>query len=447
MPGQSRESRFSVPEVRTGTLDIAAQLQQVHDLALWVATLDRYATRDSLEQALGRDNVAILHQERRLGGDSPLSLVLSQKSGGPADRAIGRSLRAAGIVADPGVALSIGTELRQVASQGYGILALQAATSGAGINELVGHVVAFSLLATTTTPWPLPPGCRVLLVSLDEYRHWFPGKRADLLAIALDPARAASMSPPSKSRPGAPTKQTQQRRARPAEPDARGDPLGCLPGARQYPHAASGSTGSPKPPTPWPASPGSGSTPPSSQALEAFRLGRAPWNGRASGWSSDPRSTPLPQDLPEPTSPATSFRLSSTASSSPSSSSRAATSVRLAELRTVETDQPPLQSTRVRRRPEAKANGDTRQQASDLPQPRLTAAGRHTCPTSDTKQETTPPDAGSVAAAGIPSCKNRIDRGRNAASERRERLLMPFARRPASCYRRIPAAAARVGRR
>lgn len=176
-----------VPEARTGTLDIADQLQQVHELALWVATLDRYATRDSLEQALGAEKVAILHQERRLGGDSPLSLVLSQKSGGPADRAIGRSLRAAGIVADPDLALSIGTDIRRVASQGYGILALQAATSGAGINELVGHVVAFSLLATTTTPWPLPPDCRVLLVSLDEYRHWFPGKRADLLAIALDP--------------------------------------------------------------------------------------------------------------------------------------------------------------------------------------------------------------------------------------------------------------------
>ena len=116
---------------------------------------------------------------------SPWSSARNQE--GQADRAIGRSLRAAGIVADPGVALSIGTELRQVASQGYGILALQAATSGTGINELVGHVVAFSLLATTTTPWPLPPGCRVLLVSLDEYRHWFPGKRADLLAIALDP--------------------------------------------------------------------------------------------------------------------------------------------------------------------------------------------------------------------------------------------------------------------
>ena len=179
--------KLRVPEITTGTLDIAGQLQQVHDLALWVATLDRYATRDSLEHALGADKVAILHQERRLGGDSPLSLVLSQKSGGPADRAIGRSLRAAGIVGDADVAFGIGTAIRRVASQGYGILALQAATSGAGINELVGHVVAFSLLANTTTPWPLPPGCRVLLVSLDEYRHWFPGKRADLLAIALDP--------------------------------------------------------------------------------------------------------------------------------------------------------------------------------------------------------------------------------------------------------------------
>lgn len=177
-----------VPEVRTGALDLAPKLHEIHDLALWVATLDRYATRDSLEHALGRDSVAILHQERRLGGDSPLSLVLSQRSGGPADRAIGRSLRAAGIVKEADVALEIGTSLRKVASQGYGILALQAATSGAGINELVGHVVAFSMLATATTPWPLPPGCRVLLVSLDEYQQWFPGKRADLLAIAIDPA-------------------------------------------------------------------------------------------------------------------------------------------------------------------------------------------------------------------------------------------------------------------
>lgn len=49
-------------------------------------------------------------------------------------------------------------------------------------------MVAFSLLSTTTTPWPLPPNCRVLLVGLDDYKGWFPsGKRADLLAVAIDP--------------------------------------------------------------------------------------------------------------------------------------------------------------------------------------------------------------------------------------------------------------------
>jgi len=177
--------KLRLPELRTTSADLSEELQLVHDLALWVATLDPYATRDSLHQALG-DDVAILHQERRLGGDSPLSLVLSQKSGGPADRAIGRSLKLAGIVEDRDVALSIGTELRKVAGQGYGILALEAATTGAGINELVGHVVAFSMLATTATPWPLPPGCRVLLISLDDYKQWFPVKRADLLVLALD---------------------------------------------------------------------------------------------------------------------------------------------------------------------------------------------------------------------------------------------------------------------
>lgn len=179
------DGKLRLPELRTTSADLTEELRLVHDLALWVATVDPYATRDSLHQALG-DDVAILHQERRLGGDSPLSLVLSQKSGGPADRAIGRSLKLAGIVEDREVALSIGTELRKVASQGYGILALEAATTGAGINELVGHVVAFSLLATTATPWPLPPGCRVLLVSLDDYKQWFPVKRADLLVLALD---------------------------------------------------------------------------------------------------------------------------------------------------------------------------------------------------------------------------------------------------------------------
>ena len=136
--------------------------------------------------------------------------MLSQRSGGPADRAIGRSLKAAGIVADREVALEIGTELRKVASQGYGILALEAATTGAGINELVGHVVAFSLLSRRATPWPLPPGCRVLLVSLDDYKQWFPGKRADLLVLALDTTRTASTAPSSRSKPAAATPSPQR---------------------------------------------------------------------------------------------------------------------------------------------------------------------------------------------------------------------------------------------
>ena len=174
-----------VPELRTTGADLRGPLQAAHDLALWVATLDPYATRDSLQAAMGSD-VAILHQERRLGGDSPLALVISQKSGGPADNAIGRSLQAAKIVSDRQAAVGIGVELRKVAAQGYGILALEAATTGAGINELVGHVVAFSMLATRTTPWPLPPGCRLVLISLDDYKHWFPGKRGDLLVLALD---------------------------------------------------------------------------------------------------------------------------------------------------------------------------------------------------------------------------------------------------------------------
>jgi hypothetical protein len=173
------------PELRTASGEMRDELLTLHDLALWVATLDPYASRDSLTHAM-EGEVAILHQDRRLGGDSPLSLVISQKSGGPADRAVGRRLRASGIVKDFKSAVEIGAELRKVASQGYGVLALEAATTGAGINELVGHVVAFSLLATRTTPWPLPPNCRLLLVSLDDYKHWFPGKRADLLVIALD---------------------------------------------------------------------------------------------------------------------------------------------------------------------------------------------------------------------------------------------------------------------
>lgn len=346
------DDQIRVPEVRTGTLDIAEQLQQVHELALWVATLDRYATRDSLEQALGPDKVAILHQERRLGGDSPLSLVLSQKSGGPADRAIGRSLRSAGIVAEPTIALAIGTQLRQVASQGYGILALQAATSGAGINELVGHVVAFSMLATTTTPWPLPPGCRVLLISLDEYRHWFPGKRADLLAIALDPLEG-----------GVHVAAIEVKARRTDEFDAASGALDQL----NQTLAATRWAAYPEPETIhtrlWlnRITEAAYAVARESrfklsvaelQALEAFRLGRGTLEWAGVGLVFGPKVKPFRKtyraEVAGDIVPVVLHGIQLT-----EELLNTATSVRLTDLRTVESDQPPLQSTRVRRRPEA----------------------------------------------------------------------------------------------
>lgn len=355
-----------VPEVRAGTLDIRAQLLEVHKLALWVATLDRYATRDSLEHAVGRDNVAILHQERRLGGDSPLSLVLSQKSGGPADRAIGRSLRAAGIVDNPDIAMNIGTELRKVASQGYGILALQAATSGAGINELVGHVVAFSLLATTATPWPLPPGCRVLLVSLDEYRHWFTGKRADLLAIALDPQEG-----------GVHVATIEVKARRSDEADAA---AGALDQLNQTLAA-----------TRWAAYPETGSIhsrlwlnriaeaayavaresrfkldAAELAALEAFRLGRGSLEWAGVGLVFGPSVKPLRKIQQNPVGndivPVALHSIQLT-----EKLLRAAAATDLTQLRTVETSQEPLASTRTRRRPEAKPQASGKADGSPDP--------------------------------------------------------------------------------
>ncbi|WP_376964144.1 hypothetical protein ABNQ39_26695 [Azospirillum sp. A26] len=180
------EDEVRVPELNPSPGKVKSYLKAVHDMSLWVATVDRYASRDAIERAMGED-VAILHQERRLSSESPVGLVISQRSGGSADRAIARSLKSARIVSDEEASRDIGRKLREVASQGHGVLALEAATSGSGINELVAHVVSFSLLGSKATPWPLPPGCRVLLVSLDEYASWFAtGKRADLLALALD---------------------------------------------------------------------------------------------------------------------------------------------------------------------------------------------------------------------------------------------------------------------
>ncbi|MBY6682322.1 ATP-binding protein [Rhodococcus sp. BP-316] len=357
---------IQVPEVRTGASDVSSMLRQVHKLALWVATLDRYATRDSLEQALGKDAVAILHQERRLSGDSPLSLVLSQQSGGPADRAIGRSLRAAGIIKERDVAFGVGRQLREVASQGYGILALQAATSGAGINELVGHSVAFSMLATAATPWPLPPGCRVLLVSLDEYKQWFPGKRADLLAIALDTADN-----------GVHIATIEVKARRSDESDAAAGALDQL-------HQTLAATR-------WAAYPESGSvhsrlwlnriaeaayavaresrfklTAAEIDALEEFRLGRGSLEWAGLGLIFGPKvetkaityrydvandivpivihSVPLTQELLE-----------------------VATSTSLTDLRTIAADKPPLQSSRKRRRPESSPKPEADGVASEVP--------------------------------------------------------------------------------
>ena len=176
-----------VPEISTDPAELRRELIKLHELALWVVTIDRYASRDSLESALG-DEVAILHQERRVTGSSPEGLVISQKTGGATDRAIARSLRSSGLASEAD-ASQVATGLRKAATRGYGILALRAATSGTGINELIGQVCAFSRLASEATPWPLPPGCRVLMISLDEYTEWFGrGRRADLLALALSPS-------------------------------------------------------------------------------------------------------------------------------------------------------------------------------------------------------------------------------------------------------------------
>jgi hypothetical protein len=400
-----------VPEVRTGTLDIAEPLRQVHDLALWVATLDRYATRDSLEQALGADQIAILHQERRLGGDSPLSLVLSQRSGGAADRAIGRSLRAAGIVSDTRVALSIGTDIRRVASQGYGILALEAATSGAGINELVGHVVAFSLLATTTTPWPLPPGCRVLLVSLDEYRHWFPGKRADLLAIALDPAER-----------GVHIAAIEVKARRSDETDAA---AGALDQLNQTLAA-----------TRWAAYPVKGSVysrlwlnriaeaaysvaresrfrldAGEIAALESFRLGDGTLEWAGVGLVFGPKATEFDRDYPTQVAgdivPVVlhSIRLTEQLL-------RDATAVNLTELRTVVADRPALQGGRTRRRPEAKTATPELPPVNPSPLPTGVAETPAQAAADDTPATSTPaapgggdlgPDIPPSAGAGVPT--------------------------------------------
>jgi hypothetical protein len=178
--------KLRVPELRIDMKSSRRAISRLHELALWVVTLDRFANRKSLEAAVGGD-VAILHQERRASGSDVQGLVISQMLGSSADHAIEVSLKRAGLL-DGGGGAELASALRRAAASGYGILALRAATTGSGINELLGHVAAFNQLTTVATPWPLPPGCRVLILSLDEYAGWFgQAKRADMLALALSP--------------------------------------------------------------------------------------------------------------------------------------------------------------------------------------------------------------------------------------------------------------------
>ncbi|HET7591289.1 MAG TPA: ATP-binding protein [Solirubrobacterales bacterium] len=179
------DPRLRIPELRIDMKGSRKGISRLHELALWVVTLDRFANRKSLEAAVGED-VAILHQERRASGSDVQGLVISQMLGSSADHAIEVSLKRAGMLDEGGAELA--SALRRAAASGYGILALRAATTGSGINELLGHVAAFNRLTTVATPWPLPPGCRVLILSLDEYASWFGrAKRADMLALALSP--------------------------------------------------------------------------------------------------------------------------------------------------------------------------------------------------------------------------------------------------------------------
>lgn len=185
IPTDDDAIKIEVPEISVDVHSMRDELVTMHAIANWVLTVDRYATRDTLDAALNQD-VAILHQERRVSASVTEGLVISQRTGGAADRAIARALMRLHSVADREVAAALGRDLRRAASRGHGVLALRAATTGSGINELIGHVAGFVAITERASAATLPPNSRVLLISLDEYQDWFGrGQRADLLALAL----------------------------------------------------------------------------------------------------------------------------------------------------------------------------------------------------------------------------------------------------------------------
>ena len=70
------------------------------------------------------------------------------------------------------------------------MLALRAATTGSGINELIGHVAGFAELTRRASPQPIPKDSRLLLISLDEYQAVVrPGQASRPLVLALPPTR------------------------------------------------------------------------------------------------------------------------------------------------------------------------------------------------------------------------------------------------------------------
>ena len=53
-------------------------------------------------------------------------------------------------------AIRLAEAARRTAADWNGILALRAATTGSGVNELLGQVMAYSLLRSMASPWPFP---------------------------------------------------------------------------------------------------------------------------------------------------------------------------------------------------------------------------------------------------------------------------------------------------
>lgn len=174
-----------VPALGVDVTGLENELSALHDVAQWVATIDRYARRDTFQSLFG-ESIAILHQERRTDGAHSEGLIISQRSGTRADRAIAAALLSNHFEDDEVVANRLAMGLRASASRGHGVLALRAATTGSGINELIGHAAGFDELRSRISPHFAPSGSRLILISLDEYSHWFGrGKRADLLVLAL----------------------------------------------------------------------------------------------------------------------------------------------------------------------------------------------------------------------------------------------------------------------